>query len=1179
YGGTGTGGTGGFDSSNGLVPNVLLNGSVTPAPAPAIQVTGGPLNFGNQLVNTESPLQSVTVTNTGTANLVLGTPTFMTGTQFAFATNPNGTVVAPGNSTTVNFTFTPTSIGAKTDSVLITSNASGLAPAVTLNGTGINPPQCTAATIEGSVGTPSHSIDLDNVCTDPDGTITAFGVISAFGGTAFINSTNNILTFTPTSPSTPATYVVGFSATDNDGSVTNSTVTIRVNDPPIITEDTTVSAITETSATFSANAQNGVLASTITARFRYDTTNPGICNDSFGTGAPISGGITPTPDGYSINVTGLTPGTTYFVCFRATNLGGTTIGAIKTFTTDAAPVPGQFNFDPQFYSPNEADGSVTLTVTRTGGTDGAVSVDYGLVASGVKGVGRTGVAVAATPGAACLAGSGVDFVTPGGTLNFADGESSKTFNVTICDDQLFEFTENFMTVISNPTGGATIGTTSNGSVNILDNDSEPSLQFSASNFDVNENAATATVTVTRTGASEHALTVNYAALGGGTATAGTCGAFSGNDFQPTSGTLNFASGDNEETFTITICNDGLFEASNETIAIALNTQSSPAVLGTPNSGTVTIIPNNDPPSVEFSSSTSDVDEAAGTKTFTVNRTGATENSFTVSFATADGTALNGSCGSGGDYQSNSGSLSFVGGDPNKTFDVTVCDDAESEGSEQFSATLSNSTDGAVIGTNGTETVTINDNEPPTLVVNSLIDDAFGLGCGFEGLCTLRGAVSLAQDGYVITFDPALFGPGLNAPEGGLPAIVLNNTEIIIDDDISIIGPGANKLAVDGGPSFNRIFSIDATVTISGLSLVGGNGGGAIAPGSGGAVRAGGSLTLDSVYVHDNGLGVPPLSPGVGKMHPEGSVACGGGVALFAGSHTIRNSTFSGNSSNVGGGVCVSTVTSLTIENSTISGNSSTSQGGGVSSGGILNVYNSTITNNASGLGGGVSISAAPLTIRSSIISGNSATAFPEIYNLSGVQSFGFNMVGDSCNAGPPTPCDSDQTNNPIPYQTSDIRDVPHLLGLLQNNGGPTPTHALRLNSPAFDKGFAFGLLTDQRGGSRTVDLPVANAPFGDGSDIGAFESLVPTAASASISGRVRDANGRAIRGVVISVQGMDGLPKIAVTNTFGYYRIDELQVGESFVVTAKARRYEFAAPTQFVNLADDLEEIDFRALP
>src|SRR5205085_7109898 len=64
-----------------------------------------------------------------------------------------------------------------------------------------------------------------------------------------------------------------------------------------------------------------------------------------------------------------------------------------------------------------------------------------------------------------------------------------------------------------------------------------------------------------------------------------------------------------------------------------------------------------------------------------------------------------------------------------------------------------------------------------------------------------------------------------------------------------------------------------------------------------------------------------------------------------------------------------------------------------------------------------------------------------------------------------------------------------LLGPLQDNGGPTFTHALLCGSPATDKGRSFsGSPTDQRGFSRTIDLASAgNAAGGDGTDIGAFE--------------------------------------------------------------------------------------------
>jgi hypothetical protein len=71
-------------------------------------------------------------------------------------------------------------------------------------------------------------------------------------------------------------------------------------------------------------------------------------------------------------------------------------------------------------------------------------------------------------------------------------------------------------------------------------------------------------------------------------------------------------------------------------------------------------------------------------------------------------------------------------------------------------------------------------------------------------------------------------------------------------------------------------------------------------------------------------------------------------------------------------------------------------------------------------------------------------------------------------------------------RTGDIYGADPLLGPLQDNGGPTWTHALLPGSPAIDAGSSGGLNTDQRGAPRPYDVPgIPNAA--DGSDIGAFE--------------------------------------------------------------------------------------------
>jgi hypothetical protein len=135
-----------------------------------------------------------------------------------------------------------------------------------------------------------------------------------------------------------------------------------------------------------------------------------------------------------------------------------------------------------------------------------------------------------------------------------------------------------------------------------------------------------------------------------------------------------------------------------------------------------------------------------------------------------------------------------------------------------------------------------------------------------------------------------------------------------------------------------------------------------------------------------------------------------------------------------------------------------------------------------------------LNFGNTIVAGNTATSgnAPEIqFFLGTITSAGGNLVGDSL--GPPS--DSANTGLAISYQPTDIRDTPPMLGLLQNNGGTTPTHALSAGSPAIDAGLnalavdpfnGIALAFDQRGTGfpRIVDRDgdeIATV------DIGAFE--------------------------------------------------------------------------------------------
>ncbi|MBC7901169.1 MAG: carboxypeptidase regulatory-like domain-containing protein [Saprospiraceae bacterium] len=464
--------------------------------------------------------------------------------------------------------------------------------------------------------------------------------------------------------------------------------------------------------------------------------------------------------------------------------------------------------------------------------------------------------------------------------------------------------------------------------------------------------------------------------------------------------------------------------------------------------------------------------------------------------------------------------------------------------------------------------------PAAFSVNSVLDlnDA-AVGDGScdagAGVCTLRAAVqesNVTSGGQTITFDPLLF----SVPQ---TIILTLGTEITISSDVTISGPAANLLTVDGGPGNSRIFSVNGIVaTIAGMTITGGGGLGALSSGNGGAIFAnGGTLVLNAVHVTGN----------------TSVTNFGGGLYYFGGiNNQINNSTISNNTS---GGTCggfVIEIGGLTVTNSTISGNSATLGGAGFCNNffSTTTLRNSTITANTAGggaSGGGISTDSS-LNLGSTIVAGNTAGTNADINFTAGtVTTAGYNLIGDNSSVAAVFPPGNPNINNDI--AGTNAIPVNPLLAPLANYGGPTPTHALEIFpvSPAIDKGLAFGATTDQRGFGRTFDdTNIAPAPGGDNTDIGAYERLSPTAADTSLGGRVVTADGRGIRNAAVIISG-GNLPESrrVLTGSFGYYRFDALEAGETYVLSVGSKRYTFSVPARTVTLNDELSNVDFTALP
>jgi uncharacterized repeat protein (TIGR01451 family) len=158
-------------------------------------------------------------------------------------------------------------------------------------------------------------------------------------------------------------------------------------------------------------------------------------------------------------------------------------------------------FERAAYSVSEGAGAANITVTRKGDTSGVVSVDY------------------ATANETATAGS--DYNAANGTITFNAGETAKTFSVQILEDALAEGPETVGLRLSNPTGGAELGSPATAALNI--NDNEPCVNsISPSNRTSPASGETLAVNVTARGgcdwtavSNSNFISINSGASGSG----------------------------------------------------------------------------------------------------------------------------------------------------------------------------------------------------------------------------------------------------------------------------------------------------------------------------------------------------------------------------------------------------------------------------------------------------------------------------------------------------------------------------------------------------------------------------------------------------------------------------------------------------------------------------------------
>ena len=221
---------------------------------------------------------------------------------------------------------------------------------------------------------------------------------------------------------------------------------------------------------------------------------------------------------------------------------------------------GTIAFGASTYQKYENGGSATITVTRSGGLGGGMTAQY-----------------ATTNG---TASAGTDYTATSGTLAFAAGVTSLSFQVPITNDTRDEVTETVNLSLSNPAGGAVLGTRRTASLGIVDNDTGGVLTFSSGAYERSESGGNATIKVLRTGGAASGVTVHY------TTSAATANA--NEDYTPATGTLSFAAGQTSASFSVALRKDTVNEA-NETVNLVLANPTGGAKLGSQPTAILTIL--------------------------------------------------------------------------------------------------------------------------------------------------------------------------------------------------------------------------------------------------------------------------------------------------------------------------------------------------------------------------------------------------------------------------------------------------------------------------------------------------------------------------------------------------------------------------------------------------------------
>ncbi|WP_421939882.1 Calx-beta domain-containing protein [Pedobacter sp.] len=371
---------------------------------------------------------------------------------------------------------------------------------------------------------------------------------------------------------------------------------------------------------------------------------------------------------------------------------------------------------------------------------------------------------------------GTDYTAIGTkTVTIPAGQTTATITIPVLNDVIVEGTETVTATLSASNNATVAISNTPATINILDGTS--SVVTVAATTNGAEPATSGLYTFNLSNASATATTINFTV--GGTASSGT-------DYTSIGTSIIIPAGQKSITLSVPVLNDDVAEGV-ENVILSLTSTNNSAITVNNTPASIDII-DDDAATVALNNVT--VNESAGTATFTVTLTGNVQNTFSVNYASANGTALAGS-----DYTATTGVVTFPAGSVNgatQTFTVPILNDNIAEPTETFTVNLTGVSAGAAVtipAVGATGTATINDNDVASVAINS-ITAAENVG-NMVFTVTLSGN---SQEPIVLNYttsdDTAIAGSDYTAKTGTItfPAGSVNGATqtisvVILDDNV------------------------------------------------------------------------------------------------------------------------------------------------------------------------------------------------------------------------------------------------------------------------------------------------------------------------------------------------------------------------------------------------------------